>query len=131
MPPLPTSKKIVRAASAFTLLPVLTSACFLTGCATPSTESEGWVYVGTNPALKFPESRYIPPRELEENPNKYIDQFNGWKKRALEDIASTKTHCAIETDDAATRSFWRYYSKKFLACMESRGWYKDRSTNPA
>ena len=131
MPPLPTSKKTIRAASVVTLLPVLTSACFLTGCATPSTEAEGWVYVGTDPALKFPESGYISRRELEEDPNKYIDQFNGWKKRALEDSANKKTRCAIETGDAATRSYWRYYSKKFLACMESRGWSKDRSTNPA
>ncbi len=131
MPPLPPSKKVIRAASVATLLPLLTSACFLTGCASPSTEAEGWVYVGTDPALKFPEPGYIPRREIEENPNKYIDQLNGWKKRALEEIANTKTQCAIETGDAATRSLWRYYSKKFLACMESRGWSKDRSTNPA
>jgi hypothetical protein len=131
MSPLPTSKKKIRAASAVTLLPMLTGACFLTGCATPSTEAEGWIYVGTDPTLKLPESGYIAKRELEENPSKYRDQFNGWKKRALEDIANTKTHCAVETGDAATRSLWRYYSKKFLACMESRGWTKDRSTNPA
>jgi hypothetical protein len=103
-----------------------------TGCASVPVEQEGWVYSGSDPLLRFPETRPLrgTPAETRLQAIEDHERFDAWRRRALDAIAATKIRCADQTGDPAVRTFWRGYSAALLACMQANGWSRDRSTNP-